>query len=93
MNIIAKIKDWFIKREVTKMLEKLKNLGAGYGTIGTQIVAIIVTLAALLWGPIQIGSFEIPKIDIDSAAKILWAAVTALFLRRAVSNNGQPPVA
>lgn len=81
------IKMWFIEREVKKMLERIKELTDGWKTHAVQVLAILIALSAMIWGPYEVGNLRIPQMDFKDFLEILQVGGGLSFLRLAVKKK------
>lgn len=87
MSIIDKLKLMFIERKVNQMLKDYASKIAGYRTHAVQVVAIVVGLAAFIWGPIDVGAIHLPKIEFKDLLEILQVGGGLSFLRLALNTK------
>ena len=84
------MKEWIlriiIKTVGGKMLKKLIGLVSGYKTYITVILGIIMAIVGHYMGPVDLpGPTDIPYIDSKTMWEVIWAGLTALFLRNGIS--------
>lgn len=72
------------------MLEKYTDKIQGYKTHAVQVVAVVVGVAAFVWGPIDVGSIHIPHIEFKDLLEILQVGGGLSFLRMAMKTKGDP---
>ena len=71
----------FIERMVLrKMIKKLSDAMQGHRTKATAGLGILIALAGSIWGPLTIGSLEIPKFSPNEFFDVLWMAALAIFI-------------
>lgn len=81
----------FIERMVLKMgLDKLKAALDGKKTHLTQIAAVVIAVAAYLWGPVDVGAIHIPKLEFKELIEILQVGGGFIFARMGISKLAQP---
>lgn len=71
------------------MIDKLD----GYKTHAVQVLAVVLGLSCFIWGPIDIGSIHLPKIEFKELLEILQVGGGLSFIRMALSKKSteEPP--
>ena len=87
-DLIAK---WLFKNKVEAIMGKIIAALSGWKTYITAALGIIVAVIGHYWGPLNIAGIDIPFMTGEAMWQVIWAAVTAIFLRQGVSKSG--PVA
>jgi len=69
------------------MIQKLE----GYKTHAVQVVAVLVGVSCFIWGPIDLGSIHLPKIEFKELLEILQIGGGLSFLRMALNKKTEEP--
>lgn len=85
MNVIVR---WFLERKVNSMLETYKAKIEGYKTYAVQILAILIAIVSFIWGPVDVGTMHLPKIEFRELLEILQIGGGLSFLRMALKKKG-----
>lgn len=83
--MLRKLKEWLIKkvieRKVAKMLDSLKAKLEGKKTYLTAGLGILVALAGVLFGPIDLpGGLTIPALSANDLIQVIWTSGLFSFL-------------
>lgn len=85
--MLKAIKKWFIEREATKMLGKITSFASGWRTYAVQIMAILIALSSMIWGPYEVGNLHVPQFQFSDLLAIFQIGGGLSFLRLAVKKN------
>ena len=86
--MLNRLKLWVIEKGANHMLEKYATKIQGYKTHVVQVVAVVVGVAAFIWGPLDIGAIHIPHIEFKDLLEILQVGGGLSFLRMALKPKG-----
>ena len=74
------IKDWIIKMEAKVMLTKLWAALEGYKTYCLAGVGILIAIVGHFWGPVDVGSLQIPAFSWNDVFQVAWQSGLFSFL-------------
>lgn len=86
--------EWMIYKiegqKVEKIMGNLMGKLDGYKTYITGLLGMALLVVGHFWGPIHVGTVDIPAIDTKTMFEGLWGGAMALFIRHGVSKATPP---
>lgn len=80
-NLLVRL---IVEKGGKKMLTKLMGSIEGYKTYVLAVLGVVVGLIGVLWGPVDIGPIDIPKLSWGDFWNVVWNGGLFAALRHGV---------